>query len=80
MKTANISYFKAHISQELREVRAGEHILILDRDIPVAEVIPFHQKEIIRVRSPKSKLSYPETSFSVETDPLLFLMEDRLKR
>lgn len=40
MKTATISDFKAHISENLRLVRAGEHILILDRDHPVAEVGP----------------------------------------
>ncbi len=41
VNTSNISYFKAHLSQELRAVRNGERIIILDRDIPVAEVMPY---------------------------------------
>lgn len=40
MKTCTISEFKAHLSESLREVRKGEHFIILDRDKPFAEVIP----------------------------------------
>ena len=79
MKTSNISYFKAHLSQELRAVRNGERIVILDRDIPVAEVVPY-DKEKIRIQPPKKTLRYTETSFCVSKDPLLYLMEERVKR
>jgi antitoxin (DNA-binding transcriptional repressor) of toxin-antitoxin stability system len=81
MKTANISFFKAHISEELRKVRAGEHIVILDRDIPVAEVVPYQEKEkTLKIRPPKHRLEYPQGTFSVKTDPLQYLMEERAKR
>jgi antitoxin (DNA-binding transcriptional repressor) of toxin-antitoxin stability system len=81
MKTTNISQFKAHISEELRRVRRGEHIVILDRDIPVAEVIPYQEnKNEVVIRPPKRRLQYIHSSFSVQTDPLQYLMEQRSKR
>jgi antitoxin (DNA-binding transcriptional repressor) of toxin-antitoxin stability system len=80
VKTLNISYFKTHISQELRSVRDGERIIIMDRDIPVAEVIPHREESKLRVRQPTSKLSLRTLSFEVDTDPLEVLMEDRGKR
>ncbi len=43
MKTMTISYFKAHISEQLRRVRKGARIVISDRDTPVAEVVEFRQ-------------------------------------
>ena len=80
MKTTNISYFKAHISQELRSVRSGEHIIIMDRDIPVAEVTPYAEKPNLPVRLPKKKMTFRSLGFTVEKDPLEILMEDRGKR
>jgi prevent-host-death family protein len=81
METINISQFKAHISEELRRVRAGERITILDRDVPVAVVVPYREKEEkLVIRSPKRPLIFTKSSFSVETDPLLYLMEERAKR
>ena len=40
MKTAGIKVFKAQLSSYLREVRAGETVLITDRGQVVAEVRP----------------------------------------
>ena len=78
MKTSNISYFKAHLSQELRAVRNGQRIIILDRDIPVAEVIPYDiNRKKIRIQPPTMKLQYSQPSFNTEKDPLLYLLEDR---
>jgi antitoxin (DNA-binding transcriptional repressor) of toxin-antitoxin stability system len=80
MKTMNISYFKAHISQELRAVRNGETLIIKDRDIPVADVVPHTEEPVLTVRSPTKKLSFQTLSFNVQKDPLSFLREDRGKR
>ena len=80
MKTSNISYFKAHLSQELRAVRNGERIIILDRDIPVAEVLPYDiNKKKIRIQPPTKKLQYSEPSFKTVKDPLIYLLEDRAR-
>ena len=61
-------------------MRDGERIIIMDRDIPVAEVIPHREERKLRVRQPTSKLSLRTLSFEVDTDPLEVLMEDRGKR
>ena len=79
MKTINISYFKAHISQELRAVRNGEKLIIKDRDTPVADVVPHTQEPILTVSSPTKKLHFRSLGFKVQKDPLYILMEDRKK-
>lgn len=81
MRTINISTLKAHISAELRRVRAGERLIVLDRDIPVAEVVPYSlETRAVMIRPPKHRLVYPKSSFSVKTDPIQYLMEERSKR
>ena len=37
---AKIGEFKAHLSEYLRSVRAGQEVVVFDRDTPVARVIP----------------------------------------
>ncbi len=81
MKTTNISQFKAHISRELRAVRAGEHIVIMDRDIPVAEVVPYQATtQELTVSLPVDELAFRDLNIRVERDPIVFLMEERGKR
>ncbi|MGC2162306.1 MAG: type II toxin-antitoxin system prevent-host-death family antitoxin [Silvibacterium sp.] len=41
MKTAQIGELRNKLSGYLREVRKGEEILIHDRNIPVAKIIPY---------------------------------------
>jgi len=40
-KRVNISTVKAHLTRYLRLVRKGETITILDRDTPIAQILPF---------------------------------------
>ncbi|HEX5436551.1 MAG TPA: type II toxin-antitoxin system prevent-host-death family antitoxin [Gemmatimonadaceae bacterium] len=40
MKTASISYAKAHLSALLGRVRSGHSVIITDRGIPVARLEP----------------------------------------
>lgn len=80
MKTTNISQFKAHISRELRAVRAGEHIVIMDRDIPVAEVVPYQAAPELTVHPPAGELDFRDLKINVERDPVDILMEERDKR
>ena len=46
MMTSTISEFKAHLSEKLRSVRAGVHIIIMDRDHPIAEVRPVENSTV----------------------------------
>jgi antitoxin (DNA-binding transcriptional repressor) of toxin-antitoxin stability system len=80
MKTMTISAFKARISSELKRVRKGERIVLLNRDIPVAEVVPYSKANETFIRPPQGKLKFERVSFTVEVDPLIYLMEDRNKR
>ena len=81
MKTMNISFFKAHISGELRSVRQGEHLVILDRDIPIAEVIPYQPVEpVLTARPPRNAIVFRKLRIRVDRDPLEFLLEERKKR
>jgi prevent-host-death family protein len=41
MRTVGTAAFKAHLGEHLREVRRGETLIILDRAVPVARVIPY---------------------------------------
>jgi prevent-host-death family protein len=40
MRTAKISELKAKLSEHIRYVKNGEEVLILDRNMPVARLIP----------------------------------------
>lgn len=40
MKTTAVAKLKAELSKFLRLVRAGEEILVTDRDVPVARIVP----------------------------------------
>ena len=82
VKTITISYFKAHISEELRKVRKGGRIIVSDRDIPIAEVIPFRTApEPLNVRQPLvTPFQVPGAAFKIDHDPLEYLLEDREKR
>jgi antitoxin (DNA-binding transcriptional repressor) of toxin-antitoxin stability system len=40
MKKAKIAELKNHLSRYLDHVRSGEAVLVLDRDQPVAQIVP----------------------------------------
>jgi len=82
MKTMTISYFKAHISEQLKKVRKGARIVISDRDTPVAEVVPYRAEDpALIVRPPlTTPFKAPRPSFRIDHDPLEYLMDEREKR
>ena len=46
MKTVNIGKLKDHLSAYLQEVRNGEEVIVRDRDVPVARIIPFRTANV----------------------------------
>ena len=52
MKQVRIADLKARLSEYLRAVRAGESIAVLDRDTPVAQIIPVREWRTLRVQKP----------------------------
>ncbi len=76
----NVSSLKAHASSALKEIREkGKSFLIYDRDIPIARMIPYTQKDLV-VTKPTRKFSVPKNPVQVKVDPLDFLLEDRKSR
>lgn len=43
MKTINVAELKAHLSQYLRRAQNGEHIVVRDRETPIAELVPLRR-------------------------------------
>ena len=52
MKQVRIADLKARLSEYLRAVRRGETIAVLDRDTPVAQIVPIRGRLALRVRRP----------------------------
>ena len=40
---ANIATLKNNLSRYLKSVQAGEEVVVMDRDTPVARIVPFRQ-------------------------------------
>lgn len=45
MRSVNIAELKNHLSAYLNEVREGEEILIRDRNLPIAKIVPIIQAD-----------------------------------
>jgi prevent-host-death family protein len=52
MKQVRIADLKARLSEYLRAVRRGETIAVLDRDTPIAQIVPVRDRGALRVRKP----------------------------
>ena len=53
MKQVRIAELKAHLSHYLRAVRRGQTIAVLDRETPVAQIVPIADAPTrIRIRKP----------------------------
>ena len=72
MRTVNIAELKAHLSAHIRRVRAGEEVMICDRNQPVARLVPCqledyseHEKRLIArgVLTPPLKRRRPSSSW-----------------
>jgi prevent-host-death family protein len=82
MSKVGIADLKAHLSQHLRRVRSGRTITILDRDTPVAQIVPYDAERPLEVRRASRKpcdLRLPPPS-SRPTDSLSVLLQDRASR
>jgi prevent-host-death family protein len=52
MKTVRIADLKARLSEYLRSVRRGETITVLDRNTPIAQIVPIRERPALSVRKP----------------------------
>ena len=82
MSKVGIADLKAHLSQHLRKVRRGRSLTVLDRDTPVARIVPYESETPLEVRRATRKpgdlrLQSPPAR---PTDSLSVLLEDRASR
>jgi prevent-host-death family protein len=81
MKRAHIAELKARLSEYLRTVRRGETVTVLDRETPVARIVPIRQPGL-RVRKPApgapplNRLPFP-APLELNIDVLELLLEER---
>jgi prevent-host-death family protein len=52
MKQVRIAELKSHLSEHLRAVRRGQTITVLDRETPIAEIIPIRKRPQITIIKP----------------------------
>lgn len=52
MTTVGVAELKARLSEYLRAVRKGHDLTIMDRDRPIARVVPFIERSPLVVREP----------------------------
>jgi antitoxin (DNA-binding transcriptional repressor) of toxin-antitoxin stability system len=52
MKQVRIAELKARLSGFLRSVQRGESFAVLDRDTPIAHIVPISGRPALRVRKP----------------------------
>jgi prevent-host-death family protein len=81
MSDVRIADLKARLSEHLRSVRNGGTVTVLDRDTPVARIIPVTAPslEIRKARRRLRDLKVPP-KLSKRTDSTAALIEDRRRR
>jgi prevent-host-death family protein len=81
MRKVRIADLKARLSEHLRSVRNGDTVTVLDRDTPVAQIVPYTTQPL-EIRKAKRRLrdvKLPPKP-SKPTDSVALLLEDRRRR
>jgi prevent-host-death family protein len=87
MKKVRIADLKARLSEHLRAVRKGGSLTVLDRDTPVARIVPYTTEalEVRRATRRPAEIDFGPSRASAKartasTDSLTTLLEDRRRR
>ena len=84
MREVGIAELKAHLSAHLKAVRRGQTLTVVDRDTPVARIVPYREDAAarLRIREPVRPLhSSPRLPpLSAPLDSLAALLEERRDR
>ena len=80
MKRSSVSYLKTHLRAELKAVQAGETVVVMDRDHPVARLVPLGESSSIEVREPLRPFGSQRLAPLVSGGSLEALLEDRERR
>lgn len=81
MGTVRIADLKSRLSAHLRAVRKGRTLTVLDRDTPVARIVPYTVEpiELRRATRRPQDIRLPKPP-AAATDSLSVLLEDRRRR
>jgi prevent-host-death family protein len=81
MSDVRIADLKARLSEHLRSVRNGGTLTVLDRDTPVARIVPYAAPplEIRKAKRRFRELKLPPKP-AKRTDSTALLVEDRRRR
>lgn len=82
MKHVGIAELKSRLSEYLRAVRRGETISVLDRETPVAQIVPVRRKGALQIRKPAPGMPPPNRvplpkPASLKVDIVQLLLEER---
>jgi prevent-host-death family protein len=82
MKEVKTAELKAKLSEYLRLVRRGESVTVLDREQPIARIVPYVSGTTLRVRRPRPGSARPgdvrlPVPLRVRTDVVALLIADR---
>ena len=82
MSKVGIAELKARLSHHLRKVRGGRTLTVMDRNTPIARILPYEDSARLEVRratrKPRDLRLPPRPSKS--TDSLAVLLQDRATR
>ena len=79
VRSVRVAELKARLSAYLRRVRAGETITVLDRDTPIARLVPLSSQAPLTVRPSRGRLHDVRLPrpLVLETDVVELLLEER---
>lgn len=82
MRQVRIAELKSHLSKYLRAVRGGQTIAVLDRETPIAQIVPIRERAALKIRKPPPgapplKLVPLPKALKVEIDVVDLLLAER---
>ena len=82
MKKVRIAELKSRLSEYIRAVRNRETISVLDRETPVAQIVPVRERVALRIRKPAPGTPPPNRvrlpkPLKLDIDIVQLLLEER---
>ncbi|MGH9782548.1 MAG: type II toxin-antitoxin system Phd/YefM family antitoxin [Terriglobia bacterium] len=83
MKKVKIAELKSRLSEHLRQVRRGETYTVMDRETPIARLLPYgSEAEPLRVRKPLRRVPRLQDvllppPLKIDVDAVALLLEER---
>lgn len=82
-RSVRIAELKSHLSAYLRRVKRGETVTVMERDTPVAQLVPIHpSRTSLHVRRARGKIAelHLPPPIRMRSDIVKLLLEERGER